>query len=267
MNCRAMFAAVRPAAAAVIMHARLFVLLLIPYHISSFTLAPYASLSVSQGAGFSSVFRSAIDSPSHPRSTGDGNKRRTCILRMSESSLSLTPELQKIARQFGMVPDPKLRYQQLLSFATKLPKMEDSLKTEVPKFAIFKSAYVKMNDVNWLATIRLTQFRTWLLQENRVKGCQSTVYVHATMNADGKITYQGDSDSQLTKGTSHPTYTKEVRFLNTCTMSTDIQDHDTTWIRISLHPARTYQAHIERHPTHPHIRIHSLRVCSCTAQA
>ncbi len=120
------------------------------------------------------------------------------MLRMSESSLSLTPELQKIARQFGMVPDPKLRYQQLLSFATKLPKMDDSLKTEVPIFSIVYTSFVKMNSSNWVLMVRVIKF--CVLQENRVKGCQSTVYVHATMDADGKVTYQGDSDSQLTKG-------------------------------------------------------------------
>ncbi|KAI0562491.1 Fe-S metabolism associated domain SufE-like protein [Gracilaria domingensis] len=81
-------------------------------------------------------------------------------------SLDLPPALQKYVNSFAMVPDPKLRYQQLLFFAKQLPPMDSSLKVD----------------------------------ENRVHGCTSVVHVKVSMDNQGLIRLQGDSDSQLTKG-------------------------------------------------------------------
>ena len=78
---------------------------------------------------------------------------------------SLPPPLARIVQRFQQISEPKRRYEYLLWFAKRLPPFPDELK----------------------------------LPENKVPGCVSQVYVVATF-ADGKVVFQGDSDSQLTKG-------------------------------------------------------------------
>jgi cysteine desulfuration protein SufE len=84
---------------------------------------------------------------------------------MSFSTDSLPPALAKIVQRFQRVAEPKRRYEQLICYAQKLQEFPESDK----------------------------------MPENKVPGCVSQVYVTATLN-DGKVVYQGDSDSQLTKG-------------------------------------------------------------------
>ncbi|KAA6423075.1 MAG: cysteine desulfuration [Trebouxia sp. A1-2] len=80
-------------------------------------------------------------------------------------------ELEKIIGGFQMVPDPKIKYQQLLFYAKKLKPMAAALHTEA----------------------------------NKVQGCVSQamadvqVWVHPRVEA-GKIFWEADSDSALTKG-------------------------------------------------------------------
>ena len=84
---------------------------------------------------------------------------------MSLSLESLPPALAKIVQKFQRASDPKRRYEQLLWYAKKLPELPEADK----------------------------------IPENKVPGCVSQVYVTASLQ-DGKVVFQGDSDSQLTKG-------------------------------------------------------------------
>ncbi len=84
---------------------------------------------------------------------------------MSSSLDSLPPALAKIVQRFQRATDPKRRYEQLIWYGQKLPGFPESDK----------------------------------LPENKVPGCVSQVYITATLD-DSKVVFQGDSDSQLTKG-------------------------------------------------------------------
>lgn len=84
---------------------------------------------------------------------------------MVAASNSLPPALEQIVQRFQRVSDPKQRYEQLLSLAKRLEALPDAEKTP----------------------------------ENKVSGCVSQVYITADL-VDGKVKYQGDSDSQLVKG-------------------------------------------------------------------
>ncbi|MEL6157908.1 MAG: SufE family protein [Cyanobacteria bacterium J06623_5] len=74
-------------------------------------------------------------------------------------------QLDKLVQRFARINEPKRRYEQLLWYAKKLEAFPSEHKTP----------------------------------ENKVPGCVSQVYVTASL-ADGKVSYQGDSDAQITKG-------------------------------------------------------------------
>lgn len=84
---------------------------------------------------------------------------------MSSTINSLPTALKKIVERFQRATEAKRRYEQLIWYAQKLQEFP-----EIDK-----------------------------LPANKVPGCVSQVYVTASL-ADDKVIFQGDSDSQLTKG-------------------------------------------------------------------
>ena len=78
---------------------------------------------------------------------------------------SLPPALAKIVQRFQRATDPKRRYEQLIWYGQRLHEFPEEGK----------------------------------IPENKVPGCVSQVYITASLDS-GKVIYQGDSDSQLTKG-------------------------------------------------------------------
>lgn len=109
-------------------------------------------------------------------------------------SLGLPQTLRTFVDQLASVPDPKLRYQQLLFLARELPSMDPSLKTDA----------------------------------NRVRGCTSIVHVHVSLDSHRRVRLQGDSDAQLTKGL----LALLVNGLNGASPQ-EVQDVDSKFIEIS----------------------------------
>lgn len=85
---------------------------------------------------------------------------------MSSTATPLPAALERIVQRFKRASSNKLRYEQLLSLAQKLPEFPADQK----------------------------------IADNKVPGCVSQVYVIAELDNDGNVQFQGDSDAQLTKG-------------------------------------------------------------------
>ena len=115
--------------------------------------------------GFAPDARHSLRRHARPHRSARGPPRATPPAADAES-LGLTAPLAKMVEALRTVTDEKTRYKQLLFLAQQSPPMGAELQ----------------------------------VAENKVPGCLSTVYVHATLDGEGKVTFLGDSDAQLTKG-------------------------------------------------------------------
>lgn len=81
--------------------------------------------------------------------------------------MSVIQERQKaLIEEFNRWSQWEDRYKRIIELGKALPEMSEALKTE----------------------------------ENKVKGCQSQVWLHAALNERGEMILQGDSDALLVKG-------------------------------------------------------------------
>ncbi len=95
-----------------------------------------------------------------------GGSPATFVVRAAASDTEMPEALKTLVAAFSAVPDPMLRYKQLLHFAEKLEALPAEHHTP----------------------------------ENKVEGCVSQVWVRGTLAPDGTVSFQAESDSQLTKG-------------------------------------------------------------------
>lgn len=78
-----------------------------------------------------------------------------------------------------------------------LKERSDKIVTEFSKLSGWEDRYKKIIELGKGLSDLPEELRT---EESKVKGCQSQVWLHAKLNDQGEIIFQGDSDALLVKG-------------------------------------------------------------------
>ncbi|MCC6573793.1 MAG: SufE family protein [Planctomycetes bacterium] len=79
--------------------------------------------------------------------------------------MSIVERQQKIVDEFGAIADWEERYKRIIEYGRKMPAMDPAHQVD----------------------------------KNKVKGCQSTVWLHGDLK-DGKVIFAGDSDAMIVRG-------------------------------------------------------------------
>lgn len=80
--------------------------------------------------------------------------------------MNIQDKQNKLIQDFSALEQWEDRYKKIIDLGKSLPEMPEALKTE----------------------------------QNMVKGCQSQVWLHASLNDQGQMVLQGDSDALIVKG-------------------------------------------------------------------
>lgn len=80
--------------------------------------------------------------------------------------MTIQEKQNQLVQEFETVGDWEERYKKIIAMGRQLPEMAENLKTD----------------------------------DNKVKGCQSQVWMHAELSDDGKMILHGDSDAMIVKG-------------------------------------------------------------------
>mmetsp|Transcript_52305 Transcript_52305/g.124798 ORF Transcript_52305/g.124798 Transcript_52305/m.124798 type:complete len:760 (+) Transcript_52305:99-2378(+) len=119
-----------------------------------------------QGLLFATAAASASARQRRGRRHGRRMRQAVALHAAAEDDFGLPPKLAKTMKAMQALPNDRIRYQQLLALASKLPAMAEEEKIEA----------------------------------NKVPGCLSTVHVSATLKEDGTVELAGDSDAVMSKG-------------------------------------------------------------------
>lgn len=114
---------------------------------------------------------------------------------------ALPANLQSIVMAFQMVPDPMQRYKQLLFYASKLEALpaDDHIEENKVQGCVSQVRPMCRQYLRMIHTFLLLEL-PWNESKLLTPPDTEQVWVKPTIKEDGKIYWQADSDSQLTKG-------------------------------------------------------------------
>ena len=79
----------------------------------------------------------------------------------------------------------------------KINKIQDEIVDEFAMFDDWSDKYEYIIDIGKKLPPLPAEYKT---EENKIKGCQSQVWLHSQLTGDGKVIFEGDSDAIIVRG-------------------------------------------------------------------